>query len=123
VPVGADGTPPVPPESIEPPSSSGGAVVDGVVPGTEPGGALSGGVCAEIAPPPARPITATKPSAATHPGSSNRRTRPRVSRGHRHTGAMGFNPYRKYRATPLDFVLIVGVCAIAIGLLAWAFLG
>jgi energy-coupling factor transporter transmembrane protein EcfT len=36
---------------------------------------------------------------------------------------VGFNPYRKYRATVTDYVLIALVCAIAVGLLTWAFLG
>jgi hypothetical protein len=36
---------------------------------------------------------------------------------------MGFNPYRKYRARPLDYTLLAAVFVIAIGLLAWALLG
>jgi hypothetical protein len=36
---------------------------------------------------------------------------------------VGFNPYRKYRATATDYVLIAAVCLIAVALLAWALLG
>ena len=35
-------------------------------------------------------------------------------------GTMGFNPYRKYRARPLDYVLLSVVFLIGIVLLAWA---
>ena len=38
-------------------------------------------------------------------------------------GTMGFNPYRNYRARPLDYALLAAVFVIAIGLLAWALLG
>jgi hypothetical protein len=38
-------------------------------------------------------------------------------------GTMGYNPYRKYRARPTDYVLLVVVFAVAIGLLAWALSG
>jgi hypothetical protein len=47
----------------------------------------------------------------------------RLAAGRCDTGAMGFNPYRKFVAKPADYVL-VGVAVLAvIGLLAWAFLG
>jgi hypothetical protein len=46
-----------------------------------------------------------------------------TARGYPYAAGVGFNPYRKYRATVTDYVLIALVCAIAIGLLAWAFLG
>jgi hypothetical protein len=36
---------------------------------------------------------------------------------------VGYNPYRKYRARPLDFVLLAVVFVVAIGLVAWALLG
>jgi len=36
---------------------------------------------------------------------------------------VGFNPYRKYRATTTDYILIAACCLIGVGLLAWAFLG
>jgi hypothetical protein len=38
-------------------------------------------------------------------------------------GTMGYNPYRKYRARPADYVLLALVFVIAIGLLAWAVVG
>ena len=38
-------------------------------------------------------------------------------------GTMGYNPYRKYRARPADYVLLALVFVIAIGLLAWAVIG
>ena len=36
---------------------------------------------------------------------------------------MGFNPYRKYRAKPVDYLLIAAVCVVAAAMLAWALLG
>jgi hypothetical protein len=33
---------------------------------------------------------------------------------------MGFNPYRKYRATPADYALMTAVALAAAGLVAWA---
>ena len=36
---------------------------------------------------------------------------------------MGYNPYRKFRARPIDFVLLGAVFVIAIGLLVWAVAG
>jgi hypothetical protein len=39
------------------------------------------------------------------------------------TDAVGFNPYRKFRARPADYAL-VGVCiAVAVALVVWAFTG
>jgi hypothetical protein len=44
--------------------------------------------------------------------------------GKRHdTGAMGFNPYRKFVAKPADYVFVVAAVLAVIGLLAWALLG
>jgi len=34
---------------------------------------------------------------------------------------MGFNPHRKYRATPADYVLMVAVGLAAAGLVIWGF--
>ena len=39
------------------------------------------------------------------------------------TGRMGFNPYRKFRAKPTDFVLVIAAVAIALALVFWAALG
>jgi hypothetical protein len=36
---------------------------------------------------------------------------------------MGFNPYRKYRARPTDYVLLTLVFGVAVGLVVWALLG
>jgi len=36
---------------------------------------------------------------------------------------VGFNPYRRFRAKPADYVLVVAAFAIAIALVAWAFFG
>lgn len=36
---------------------------------------------------------------------------------------MGFNPYRKFRAKPVDYVLIAAVFAAAGAMVVWAFLG
>jgi hypothetical protein len=36
---------------------------------------------------------------------------------------MGFNPYRKYRARPVDYVLLVAVFWIAAALVVWAIVG
>jgi len=36
--------------------------------------------------------------------------------------AVGFNPYRKFRARPADYALVVAAIVIAAGLVAWAFL-
>jgi hypothetical protein len=36
---------------------------------------------------------------------------------------VGFNPYRKYRAKPADFVLIAAVFAIAAAMVLWALFG
>ena len=38
-------------------------------------------------------------------------------------GTVGYNPYRKYRARPLDYALLVVVFLIAMALLAWAVFG
>ena len=34
---------------------------------------------------------------------------------------MGFDPHRKYKATPLDYAVIVGALTVITGLLVWAF--
>jgi hypothetical protein len=36
---------------------------------------------------------------------------------------MGFNPYRKYKATPSDIVFVVLGVTVSLALVAWAFLG
>ncbi len=35
--------------------------------------------------------------------------------------AMGYNPYRKYRATPADYVMLGACLLIAAGLVFWGF--
>lgn len=37
--------------------------------------------------------------------------------------AMGYNPYRKYRARPADYVMVVAALVVSAGLVVWAFLG
>jgi len=36
---------------------------------------------------------------------------------------VGYNPYRKFKASPSDYVLVVVALAVALALLAWAFFG
>jgi hypothetical protein len=36
---------------------------------------------------------------------------------------VGFNPYRKFRAKPADYALVAIATLVAVGLVAWAFLG
>ncbi|MGA9276950.1 hypothetical protein [Ilumatobacter sp.] len=36
---------------------------------------------------------------------------------------VGFNPYRKFRARPSDYLLVAVAVIVAIALVAWAFLG
>jgi hypothetical protein len=36
---------------------------------------------------------------------------------------VGFNPHRPKRRTPADYVFVIGALAVALALLAWAFLG
>lgn len=36
---------------------------------------------------------------------------------------MGYNPYRKFRARPTDYVMVVAALAVSAGLVVWAFLG
>ena len=38
-------------------------------------------------------------------------------------GTMGYNPYRRFRARPLDYVLLAVVFLIGIVVLAWALRG
>jgi hypothetical protein len=37
--------------------------------------------------------------------------------------AMGFNPYSRFRAKPLDYALVVAAVLVAIVLVLWALLG
>jgi hypothetical protein len=37
--------------------------------------------------------------------------------------AVGFNPYRRFRARPLDYVLVAVAVLLAAALVIWAFLG
>ena len=37
--------------------------------------------------------------------------------------AMGFNPHRKYRRTPSDYVMVGAAVVVCLLLLAWALLG
>jgi hypothetical protein len=37
--------------------------------------------------------------------------------------AVGFNPYRKFRARPADYALVVAALVVVLGLLAWGLLG
>jgi hypothetical protein len=37
--------------------------------------------------------------------------------------SMGFNPYRKFRAKPSDYVFVVAGVLVAAALVTWAFLG
>jgi hypothetical protein len=36
---------------------------------------------------------------------------------------VGYNPYRKFRAKPADYVLIAAALVVSLGLLIWAFAG
>jgi hypothetical protein len=36
---------------------------------------------------------------------------------------VGYNPYRKFRAKPADYVLVGAALAVSLGLLIWAFAG
>jgi hypothetical protein len=36
---------------------------------------------------------------------------------------VGFNPYRKFRAKPADYVLVVAALLVALGLVIWALQG
>jgi hypothetical protein len=37
--------------------------------------------------------------------------------------AVGFNPYRKFKAKPADYLLVASALAVSAALLAWAFIG
>ena len=37
--------------------------------------------------------------------------------------AMGFNPYRKFRARPADYAMVIAALAAAIALVAWGVFG
>lgn len=41
---------------------------------------------------------------------------------HARMAPMGFNPHRKYRAKPLDYVMVAAVFAVAAAMVIWAFL-
>lgn len=41
--------------------------------------------------------------------------------GRRILAAMGFNPYRKYRATATDYLLLAAVGLVAAALVVWGF--
>jgi hypothetical protein len=36
---------------------------------------------------------------------------------------VGYNPYRKFRARPADYVLVAAALLVSLGLLVWAFAG
>jgi hypothetical protein len=36
---------------------------------------------------------------------------------------MGFNPYRRFRAKPADYALVIAAVLIALALVLWALLG
>jgi hypothetical protein len=36
---------------------------------------------------------------------------------------MGFNPHRKYRASPADYALVASALLVSLGLLVWALAG
>lgn len=40
-----------------------------------------------------------------------------------HTVAMGFDPHRVQRRSPLDYVLVAACLVVVAGLVAWALLG
>ena len=37
--------------------------------------------------------------------------------------AMGFNPHRRHRRSPLDYVMVGAALAVCVGLVIWAFFG
>ena len=39
------------------------------------------------------------------------------------TRAMGFNPHRQHRRSPLDYVMVVAALAVCLALVIWAFFG
>lgn len=46
-----------------------------------------------------------------------------VCRGGGDTDGVGYNPHRKYRAKPSDYVLVVVAVLAALALVAWALFG
>jgi len=36
---------------------------------------------------------------------------------------VGYNPYRKFKAKPADYVVVVAALAVSLALLVWAFAG
>ena len=47
----------------------------------------------------------------------------RVRPGPERMGVVGYNPYRRFRARPLDYVLVVVAVVVALALVGWALLG
>ena len=39
------------------------------------------------------------------------------------TGGVGYNPYRRFRARPFDYVLVAACLLVAVALLIWAIAG
>ena len=39
------------------------------------------------------------------------------------TQAVGFNPYRRFRARPIDYALVAACMIVAIALVVWALIG
>lgn len=58
-------------------------------------------------------------SATAHAAPRMRVTVPPA--GRRILAAMGFNPYRKYRATATDYLLLAAVGLVAAALVVWGF--
>jgi hypothetical protein len=113
-PVSPPVTVPVSPLRSSPPSSPGGSEVAGSeVGGSEVGGAEVGGAAAAAA---GRASTAE--ARRTPRTSRHMPVRVPPARG-RILAAMGFNPYRKYRATATDYVLLAAVGLVAAGLVFW----
>jgi hypothetical protein len=70
---------------------------------------------------PREPTAAGFRRARIHHGDANQR----MSAGPvgRHTGTVGYNPYRKYRAKPADYVVVAAALTAAIGLAVWGLFG
>jgi|GEM_PF-516483 hypothetical protein len=56
----------------------------------------------------------------TRRDATHRATWPPVAR---HTARVGYNPYRKYRASAGDYVLVGAALIVAIGLALWGIFG
>ena len=59
-------------------------------------------------------VTVTTPSA---------RSTCRVSMGGTILAAMGLNPFRQHRRTPVDYLMVVGAVVVCLALVLWAMLG